>query len=325
MLRAKSFPAHPESRLEIRLAVQGDRKLAGARDRSRFYLFNPEHDPAERKKREGYGRRGGRRYRDRDDDRPRARHNLEDFDATHYDDDEVARSIRASKSHSRTGSHSSVSSEDQRGVGVRRFGQSSAKELFPDRVTRRDLGKSGRLRDRSASPIDDRKGRLSRSDSASSNTANRLKAQMIKARLKESTSDAKELFPQKASIIHRRSDAFDAADATADLFANKMPVPFLDGSSDSPTQKKADLMSRITTPKLEDRITTGGPTVQGFNMRGVAHPQPSTGFSIKGVASGFGGKELFPGRTGQNSGKELFSEKLEGRGGRRQRAEDMFY
>jgi hypothetical protein len=48
----------------------------------------------------------------------------------------------------------------------------------------------------------------------------------------------------------------------------------------------------------------------------------SGGITIKGSA---GVKELFPGKAG-NVGKELFSEKLEGRGGnRRRKAEDLFY
>jgi hypothetical protein len=44
------------------------------------------------------------------------------------------------------------------------------------------------------------------------------------------------------------------------------------------------------------------------------------GFAIKGASV----KELFPDRFG-NSGKELFAEKIEGRGRQRQRAEDLFY
>lgn len=46
------------------------------------------------------------------------------------------------------------------------------------------------------------------------------------------------------------------------------------------------------------------------------------GIAIKGTGPTV--KELFPDKFG-NSGKELFAEKLEGRGRRRQKAEDMFY
>lgn len=62
---AKSFHLHPETNLEVRPAVLGDRKQAGARERSRFYLFNPEYDRAERRKRTGHREN---KYRDRDDD-----------------------------------------------------------------------------------------------------------------------------------------------------------------------------------------------------------------------------------------------------------------
>jgi hypothetical protein len=44
--------------------------------------------------------------------------------------------------------------------------------------------------------------------------------------------------------------------------------------------------------------------------------------SIKGKGGSV--RELFPSKYGNNAGKELFDETLEGRGGRRRRAEDMF-
>jgi len=51
---------------------------------------------------------------------------------------------------------------------------------------------------------------------------------------------------------------------------------------------------------------------------------PDQGFRIKG-ASGTTVKELFPEKFGNNAGKELFAEKLEGRNKKRQKAEDLFY
>jgi hypothetical protein len=56
---------------------------------------------------------------------------------------------------------------------------------------------------------------------------------------------------------------------------------------------------------------------QGMLIRGAAK-----GISIKGNAKAV--KELFPSKYNPNAGKELFSDKLEGRGGQRRRAEDMF-
>ncbi|KAI9740735.1 MAG: hypothetical protein M1818_004700 [Claussenomyces sp. TS43310] len=337
LLPAKPFSARPDARLEVRLAVQADRKQAGARERSRFYLFNPEHDPAERRRREGGGSRGGQRYRDRDDDGYRSqiyddrehkrRQDGEVFDANLYDDDEAALALRASRLNGHRDSRSSSSSSvEYRGQGIRKRG---TKELFPDRVRVRN---SGRLRGRSASPARDRAeaqykddsldlriSRRARNDRGSS--ANRLQAHQIKSRLQQqSNSTPKELFPQMITTNPRRSAAFDVADEAADLFADRMPVPLYDGSND--VGSKADLNSRITTP-LEGRISSTIDS-QGLSIKGAAKPHLTAGISIKGSAAP-SVKELFPSRASGNAGKELFTDKLEGRGGRRRKAEDMFY
>ncbi|PMD34044.1 hypothetical protein L207DRAFT_557398 [Hyaloscypha variabilis F] len=324
---AKAFPLHPQTNLQVRIAVVGDRKQAGARDRSRFYLFNPEYDPAERRKRAGY--QGSRRYRDREDggyrsqrydDREQQKREREaDFDASLYDDDERTIAKRAARDIRYQGSSSG---SDSRGRESRKagYGGAAGKELFPDRVD----GGSGRLRDRSASPLrggdgdHDMRGSRSafnrRQDTAASE--NRLNAQMIKARLKESSS-TKELFPQKTTS-HRRSGAFDAADETvADLFANKMPVRFMDGSGDTDPREVPSLASRITG-------RSSGDDTSGFSIRGTAKAAQASGFTIKGVA-GPRVKELFPSTLGDNAGKELFSERLNARGTRRQKASDLFY
>lgn len=319
-LNAKPFPDNEKISLQVRLAVVGDRKQRGARERSRFYLFNPEHDPAERRKREG-----GRRYRDRDDDgyrsrrydereqRNRQREDAEaGFDASLYDDDEAALATRSGRIHRRSGSGSSGSdfrerTDNRRGSGLR--------ELFPDRGVN-----DGRLRDRSASPIrnEERARDYNRRRGNTAAAENRSKAQAIKARFRREISTTKELFPSKLSSTHHRSGVLDATDETADLFANRMPVPFMDGSSDVRPSNKRSLAERITSEQP-----------QGFSIRGTAKPASTSGFSIKGLASETSAttmKELFPARAGGgNSGKELFAERLVGRGGRRQKAEDLFH
>jgi hypothetical protein len=103
----------------------------------------------------------------------------------------------------------------------------------------------------------------------------------------------KELFPAKTNSNHRRTDAFDAADETADLFAKRISVPLVDGAQDQMYIK-------------------GASNDIGMALRGHA----------KGNTQAV--KELFPDKYNANAGKELFSNKLEGRGGRRRRAEDMF-
>ncbi|PVH87030.1 hypothetical protein DL98DRAFT_406348 [Cadophora sp. DSE1049] len=319
-ISAKSFPQHPDTRLEVRLAVVGDRKQAGARERSRFYLFNPEYDPAERRKR---NIRGPRTYRDRDDGGYRSqryddqeqqnRERNADFDASLYDDDEASRAKRSGGNHNRN--DSSSSGESRRPRAPRR-----EKELFPEREARG----SGRLRNRSASPLRDRDGDQDlvedriverRRRQAAAAEANRLAAQAIKAKSRD-PAIPKELFPSKSSPGHRRSyalDASDPADHTADLFA-RMPIPLTDGSGDS-RSRGGSLASRITGKSSEVESS-------GFSIRGTAMAPPSQVFNIKGAARV---KELFPATLGDNAGKELFSERLEGRGRRRQKAEDLFY
>jgi hypothetical protein len=336
MIPSKPFPEHPETNLELRLAVIGDRKQAGARDRSRFYLLNPEYDPAERKSREGSGRTGPRSYRERDDDGYRSqrydehedrRRQAQGFDANLYDDDEEALTARRSRGHRRQDSPSSISSNDYRGAKHER--PQERKELFPERTIHRG---GGRLRERSASPTrgeDDEEMAKDISEKdrryRDQNIRNMSKARNLKAQLRDSQQpNVKELFPQKMS--HRRSAAFDAADETADLFANKMPVPFFDGSGDSAAEDRP-LESRITSNRLEDRIsTTRADPSEGFSIRGAAQQNKAQGFAIKGTASARSAKELFPDRLGAgNAGKELFSERLEGRSGRRRKAEDLFF
>lgn len=337
MIPAKRFEAHPNSHLEVRLAVKTDRKQAGARDRSRFYLLNPEHDPTERRRKQGANTRGGPKYRDRDDDGYRSqiydtreqkrRQEGDAFDANLYDDDEAALAIRAARHVDRRDSRSSNSSIEYHGHGVRK--RQENKELFPERVRGRD---NGRLRDRSASPLRDREGDQTMSDSSRArinirarndrgSSANRLKAQLLKANLQRESISTKELFPEKRTTSNRRATAFDPADEAADLFANRMPVPFYDGSSD--VRPKPDLISRVAKPSLEDRISS--PLFSnGLSIKGSAKPNLTTGISIKGTAPP-SAIELFPGRMSTNAGKELFRDKLEGRGGRRQKAEDLFH
>lgn len=63
-------------------------------------------------------------------------------------------------------------------------------------------------------------------------------------------------------------------------------------------------------------------STSGFNIRGIAAKRTTDqGITIKGTGTV---RELFPEKFG-NAGKELFAEKLEGRGRRRQRAEDLFH
>lgn len=326
MLPAKPFPNFPNTRLMVRLAVEGDKKQPGARERSRFYLLNPEYEPQERRPRDDRGRRGDGRnrsrrdnYRRRDYDDREPRRRSDDFDASMYDDEpSQARGSRDSESESGTSGY-----RTQRGQRVRFAGV--GKELFPEKISSRS---NGRLRNRSASPMRDNEGDLildarhvggrgDRARSANDGGANRRKAQIIRDSLKASASEPLELFPKKAAA---RAGGHDATDSAADLFADKLRIPMLDGASDR-VSAKPDLMSRITKPGASDADSQSS-----FKIRGAARQPAQDTFSIKGLAaSGQERRELFPGKAGGNAGKELFADRLEGRGGRRQRAEDTFH
>ena len=185
---AKRISTRPDAILEARLAVVRDRKLPGARERSRFYLFNPDVDPGERRYRERGRRRRGRRDSDGDHGnyrRPpydrqehKSRRDVDDgagFDAKMYDDD------AGSSAHDMPPARS-----DKGGLRRRqaRFSNgSSGRELFPDRA----IGGYGALRDRSASPG---RGPLSSDltgsdDAGSRRTSRRYRARTRSPRIRE--------------------------------------------------------------------------------------------------------------------------------------------
>lgn len=302
---AKLLPTHPDSVLQVRTAVKTDRKKPRAHEASRFYLMHPEHDPRERLRLELADRRrqGGdssdgdyrrRRFDGRELRRRRDRDNDELISADMYDDS--------------TGAEPS----GRRGQGSR--------ELFPD-----EGRSSGRLRNRSASPgrdtlesdrlESDRYDRRFRERSPQLDRRNKGKE------LFSSESDSRELFPNKTTTSylkkelfpskisnHRRTDAIDGADET---LSSRISAP----SHEQGQNRNVELF-----PDSSDR--------SGVSIRGSAHNE---GYSVRGAANGMSIKgrgasvrELFPSTYSSNAGKELFSNKIEGRGGPRRRAEDMF-
>ncbi|PGH35036.1 hypothetical protein GX50_02170 [[Emmonsia] crescens] len=344
---AKSMSTHPESVLLVRSAVKTDRKRQRAHESSRFYLMHPEHDPRERMRREFADRRHSgrrddsdsdysrRRFDDREHRRRKDRANEENFNDNMYDDDG-----------GRSGAKS-VSNEGRlngdRGREISKRNRREGSELFPDDGP----GSIGRLRDRSASPLrmefdqedpmmDSRE--RTRKPFRNRSPRNSRNRDLISRANEYATSDdsserrelfpnkttssylKKELFPKKtAASNHRRSDAFDAADETADLFSKHMPVPFMDGASGGEASgRSADQVDLFPEKRGNNGIHIRGAVSedQGVSIRGA-----SQGISIKGAASV---RELFPSKYSSNEGKELFSDKLQGRGGQRRRAEDMF-
>lgn len=289
--------------------------------------MHPEHDPREKLRRELADRRRQgdgessdgdyrrRRFDGRELRRRRDRDGEELINADMYDD---------------TMGSDMDYTDGERG---RRRGRQEGLELFPD-----GGGSSGRLRNRSASPgrdtleedyrhghgtrrrFRDRSPRVDRRNQgkelfpleSDSNTRELFPNKSAASYLK------KELFPSKISN-HRRSDAIDAADDTADLFARRISVPLVDGSHDyshSPRNQNIELFPD-TSHDNGASIRGAAGQDQGMSIRGTAN-----GMTIKGRGASV--RELFPSKFNDNEGKELFSDKIEGRGGPRRRAEDMF-
>ncbi|KAL4983099.1 hypothetical protein BDW68DRAFT_194725 [Aspergillus falconensis] len=343
---AKVLASHPDSVLQVRSAVKTDKKKPRAHEASRFYMMHPEHDPRERLRYElaSDRRRGGggdsdgdyrrRRFDGRELRRRRERDNEDGITANMYDDNGAGGADR-----------SDGDRDWDRGRRRRGGGRHDREvELFPD-----DGRSSGRLRDRTASPgrdtlmqeggyVDERQEsrRRFRERSPSVRRRNEGKELFVSSNgdaisrelfpnKTASTYLKKELFPSKVSN-HRRSDAIDAADETADLFARRVSIPLVDGSHDvtNPNIRRNRNVELFPSNKSERgpvniRGTAGASEDQGFAIRGAAE----SGISIKG-RGGASVRELFPSKYNNNAGKELFSDKIEGRGGPRRKAEDMF-
>ena len=333
---AKPFSKSPESILQVRSAFISDQKKPRAYEASRFYMMHPEHDPREQR-RQGKPYQGNddyrrKRYGDKENQRRSRRDKEEGFEPSMYDDHEARSSRRGSLASSSEGrSQRVVDSYRPRPNGVKENRDRSASPIR-DGVRRSDQTPppAYRMRDPHPFPAENSGKELF---PIKSKQGSEMAGQELFSDRLLTIDSTKELFPHKTnSTLHRRSDAFDAADETADLFANGMSVPFTDGSKIGGTRS---LTSRITAPsessygRLSGRdrqrvsITNGDDGDDGgLNIRGAS--QQDQGFSIRGSAAGTM-KELFPNKTAGNAGKELFAQKLEGRGARRTRAEDMFY
>ena len=361
---AKALSTRPGSSLYVRISAVTDQKRPRAYEASRFYMMHPEHDPRELRCRGGSSQ-GNSDYRRRgffnDKHRRRRQKDSEDgFDASMYDDgrsssrrDSISSSVNGHRIEqkgngrlrgdsyrpARDMRHGARTSRNRSASPTGRNGQTpppsyryrdphpfpqdnKGKELFPSIIS------SGRDTDRNAKDLFSSKmlatnvtkgPYLTKSALAHEAAPNGRDLPSNKMR---ATEMKKELFPDKVNPNkHSRSDAFDAADATADLFACGLSVPFTDGSSSRKSPIHGLRYSRSGSR------TDDGEVEVGLNIRGASRTQDQ-GFLIRGGAgvNAIGTiKELFPNKAAGNAGKELFAEKVEGRGVRRNRAEDMFY
>ncbi|KAJ5143587.1 uncharacterized protein N7515_002374 [Penicillium bovifimosum] len=309
---AKLMASHPDSVIQVRSAVKSDRKLPRAHEKSRFYLMHPEHDPRERLRQEFADRRRSddagdgdyrrRKFDNREHQRRRDRDGGDLFNVDMYDDNAAPESARA----------------ERRGRGHKN------RDLFPEHEDR----STGRLRNRSASPGRDTLEEDLRVDRSGHDDSRRFRERSPRHTREKQTRELfptagesapgnRELFPNKttSSYIkkellpgkpshHRRSDAFDATSIPGTAERRRSNIELFPDSTPSDT--------RIRGAATED---------QGFAIRGGA----AGGLSIKGKGASV--RELFPSKYDSNTtnaGNDLFSDTLEGRGGRRRRAQDMF-
>ncbi|ROV87510.1 hypothetical protein VSDG_09919 [Cytospora chrysosperma] len=358
VLPAKPFPERPDVALQVRFAVESDKKARNAAQRSRFYLLHPEWDPETE---EGRRRREGRdrRYRDRGDrggyrrnernGRGRYDERFEEeepdqFDVNLYDDDAGALARRVTpRGGGRRGRNSRSRSPSDRSEPDRHRSANTGKELFPDRRPRDPLRSERGVhsRGRSRSPArDDRDAVLDDLAKDREVVRNRETARSLKERITKPSNRTKELFPGKTKELFpgKTKELFPSkvaggGKAQMDQVPEEMLAGMLrlsyDGAAELPpsfpmfSSQQSTISNKVITVKLADRITDPS---NGISIKGLARQTKSQqqGLSIKGNSV----KELFPSRVGSNSnaGKELFADKLEGRGPRRrQRAEDLFH
>lgn len=325
LIPAKPFTQMPDVHLQVRLAVLSDKKQAGAAQRSRFYLLNPEYDPEERHRRGdtrrfrdrdgggGYGRRRGRHSTRGDDE------HTEPFDVSLYDDDEASRASRAPRS-SRPRRRRSYTPDSERSEPRRRrssyrgdhWSTNRGKELFPlDSSSSSNRRDSHRDRDRSASPGRDRDGDRSMdmddalSNEGSASTArNRDQARAIRSH-KSRSNRSRELFPEKTigsgSNGGRLGDG--GVEDAAELMAKGITLPLMDGSSDVKPDHSSYTTTTFTSPststrrprRLEDRITAPGQgqgkggslaaRISSPSQQAAGAASAGSSFSIRGAAS----------------------------------------
>lgn len=344
---AKVMSNHPDARLLVRMALSTDVKKPKAYEASRFYMMHPEYDPREKTRRlkDGDGRHDyrRRRYKDSEDRTRRITARERNYKASMYDDDDARRLKDSGLPTSRRSSFSMI------------LNTSSAVDVHSDRrnhygaAQRGDFYRPGSRwerkssRGRSASPDLGEDFHSTGSKRQRASSANRGKELLsIASGDKKLTSSTKELFPNKrvASNLkkelfptknggaqHRRSDAFDAADETADLFATGMALSSGNHSARTASTAMDISYGRLRSSDPEPQHDPYESAVEtGVNIRGASKHQ-DIGVSILGAAqkSHIGTiRELFPNKLG-NSEKELFAERLQGRSLKRNKAEDLFY
>nr|POF16346.1 hypothetical protein CFP56_23864 [Quercus suber] len=281
---AKPLSTHPDVKLEIRQAVLSDVKAPGAKDRSRFYLLNPEFDPDSKPRGQRHTRGRGRgehagynRRSSRDD---------ETFHEDFYDDGPKPAAARKELIH---GSSSQANGRDSR-RDYRGAGRNVGIDLIAGK-------QSGRLRDsRSKSPLRDGDGKYGFMDDQPQRQTARHRSR-TPPHLRRDTHDARE---------QKRRELFPGK-KTKELF----PEHRIKANASLHQDQIADGIGDINLLRSND---------QGFEFKGKGRAKDRQDeFSILGASKI---KELFP--TKVSKGKDLFEGRTTGRSTLRNKAEDLF-
>ncbi|GAB7336255.1 hypothetical protein MBLNU13_g09014t1 [Cladosporium sp. NU13] len=279
-LRAvKPLEALGGAQLQARMAVEADVKVAGAKDRSRFYLMNPQYDPDSRpRKRKNLREQGPRYKRTRRQSKDEIFHRRNSQQSTPFNVDFYDDAPPAVEPAVRRPSVSSASSYD-----VRKKTR-SGEDLFAGR----DNGRLRRndSRDRSASPDRDGDGRYGFSEEQPyRRTARQRSATPPRLRRNRENQDAR---------LERSKELFPARDTTSTLKSNgHAPQPRRPSHSNN-------------TDLFLDRTTNGSKEL--FPDKAQHRRHDARDIAIDEVATAIG-----PGRAGQksrnneNAGRDLFA------------------
>lgn len=320
-IKAKPFPQHPEASFEIRLAVSGDKKQVGARERSRFYLLNPEYDPALGGKRTNsrltrkyrHRNEGGHRIQKYDCREQQMRDRKLDSDSRLHD-----RAKLPILNHVRTRRHEKIRESlltlEPKGSDLQQScSKKVEKELFPNH----EDSSRGRLRHPSNSPTandNDIWKEISHTTSSGSprqaNTSNHSKIQ------ERDGNNAIELFPQTQS--NQRHSILDDIDHSVDLLPMSSVFMLRKGSESDYLSRNHDFTLKPTKRNADSS--------KEISIRGLAKDLPPTtkGFAIKGASSSLSSKELFPYSNPNNIRRDLFERKIDGRPHRKKMVKDLF-
>lgn len=166
--------------------------------------------------------------------------------------------------------------------------------------------------DRRRSPPGDSIRRIRRSPDSDSSRQRNFSKELFPSRRREDGPRDRSASPARNALDDNRASA---QRVKRRLSATSGPKELFPSKTDAPNLTQLDRLELTG----ESGASNGAYSMRGSASRGSGNDD----FALKG-ASTTRVKELFPDKFGDNAGKELFADGAEGRGKRRQKAEDLF-